>query len=957
MDSQSKKNFALIGVGGYIAPRHLKAIKETGNSLSAAVDPKDSVGILDSYFSNVEFFKEFETFDEYAERLKREDAGKEISYVSICSPNYLHASHIFSALRLGANIICEKPLVLRWDDLAYLSRLEKEIGKGTINTILQLRLHPALVELKKRIDSEVSAKKYEIDLTYITPRGKWYQVSWKGDKEKSGGLAMNIGVHFFDILMWIFGEVKDSKVFIYENTRMSGYIELEKANVRWYLSIDKNDLPESYRISNSAFRSLTLNNQEIEFSEGFGNLHTEVYKKTLNGEGFGVADASPSISFVESINNSLLSEKSLDLMHPILFGAYKFPIRDTKTEPDKVEQKAQTNIFMENTKVSENKNYFIGKNVLLGKNVYIGNYASIHDGSVIGDNVVIHDNAVIGKDPMRAVNSATTQENTPLSPAKIAQGCIVGTGAVIYKGSELGTNVFVADLAQIREEVTIGENTIIGKNATIENKVRIGKNCKIQTNVSIVPYSIIEDYVFISPGVSTSNDKYVGRTEKRFSEYKGITLRQGARLGVGCTVLPGITVYEDALVGAGAVVTQDVPAGKIVIGCPAYVLKDVPEDQLLKNQPQFRTQKEQVTVPYIDVKKQYKSLEAEINTAVNEVLASGVYIMGNKVREFEEQMSHYLNRRCLGVASGSDALLLSLMALGIKEGDEVITSPFTFFATAGAIARVGAKPVFVDIDEKTYNINPFLIERAITEKTRAIIPVHIFGNPANMRIINQIAANHGLKVIEDACQAIGADFAGSKVGSLSDFGCFSFFPTKNLGAAGDGGMISCANEDQYQLIKKLRVHGAEVKYFHDIVGINSRLDPIQAAILSVKLKHLDEWNQRRIEIAEMYTKELSSVVQTPTTEYDTKNIFHQYPILVENRDITLNSLKENGVECFVYYPLPLHLQKCFYDLGYKYGDMPVAENVSRRILSLPMFPEMTNEQVKHVIENVKKLMI
>lgn len=293
------KNFALIGVGGFVAPRHLKAIKETGNSLIAAVDKCDQVGILDSYFPNADFFIEFERFERHLERLKR--MGIRTDYVSICSPNYLHDSHIRFALRHGATAICEKPLVLNPWNVDALAEIEAETGKR-IYTILQLRLHPTIIALKNRIQNSSADKVYEVELQYITSRGKWYDISWKGEISKSGGIATNIGIHFFDMLLWIFGPVKDMEVKDLEKHYASGTLELEKARVKWFLSIDENHLPPS-AAPKRTYRSLKLEGEEIEFSEGFSDLHTQSYQGVLNEIGFGLLDAKPSIQLVHDIRH------------------------------------------------------------------------------------------------------------------------------------------------------------------------------------------------------------------------------------------------------------------------------------------------------------------------------------------------------------------------------------------------------------------------------------------------------------------------------------------------------------------------------------------------------------------------------------------------------------------------------------------------------------------------------
>lgn len=309
-------NFALIGVGGYIAPRHLSAIRDTGNRLIAALDPNDSVGILDRFFDDVDFFTEFERFDRHAEKLRRLGDAHQIHYVSICSPNYLHDAHIRFALRIGAHAICEKPLVLNPWNLDVLEELEAESGHRVF-TILQLRLHPALIALREKIARENASTKHEVELTYITSRGKWYFFSWKGDEKKSGGIATNIGIHFFDILLWIFGQLEHSELFLYNASKASGYLELEKAKVKWFLSVDKNNLPVNVREQNkSTYRSIRVDGEEVEFSEGFENLHTAVYRAILEGNGFGIKEARPSVELAYQIRHAPLKAPDEGKLHP-----------------------------------------------------------------------------------------------------------------------------------------------------------------------------------------------------------------------------------------------------------------------------------------------------------------------------------------------------------------------------------------------------------------------------------------------------------------------------------------------------------------------------------------------------------------------------------------------------------------------------------------------------------------
>lgn len=362
-----------------------------------------------------------------------------------------------------------------------------------------------------------------------------------------------------------------------------------------------------------------------------------------------------------------------------------------------------------------------------------------------------------------------------------------------------------------------------------------------------------------------------------------------------------------------------------------------------------------ITVPFLDLKKQYYNIKEEIDHAIFSVLKSGKYIMGKPVELFEKKISNYLGLRALSCASGSDALLLSLITAGIKPGDEVITTPFTFFATAGSIARMGAIPVFVDIQESTFNIDPLKIMDAINPKTKAIIPVHIFGLPAEMNGIMKIANQYNLIIIEDACQAMGAEYRGRKVGTIGDFGCFSFYPTKNLGCYGDGGLVATKTSNYYDYLKKLRVHGSKDKYYHEFIGLNSRLDSIQAAALNVKLDLIDEWNDKRRMIANQYTNAFSKFFTLQSSPDYSKHVYHQYTVLTEKkiRNPLLDYLKKKNIEAGIYYPLPLHLQNAFFDYMIKNGDFPVSESISKRILSIPIYPEMEQNQIDYVIECVE----
>ncbi|NLF38459.1 DegT/DnrJ/EryC1/StrS family aminotransferase [bacterium] len=362
-----------------------------------------------------------------------------------------------------------------------------------------------------------------------------------------------------------------------------------------------------------------------------------------------------------------------------------------------------------------------------------------------------------------------------------------------------------------------------------------------------------------------------------------------------------------------------------------------------------------MNVPLLDLKAQYATIKGEVMAAVNEVFDSQYFILGPKVGEFECACAVYIGvLYAVGVTSGSDALIMALMALGIKPKDEVITTPYTFFATAGAIARIGAVPVFVDIDPKTYNIDASRIEKAITKKTKAIIPVHLYGQCADMDAILAIARKHKLHVIEDAAQAIGAKYKGRQAGTMGDIGCFSFFPSKNLGGAGDGGLVTCTSKELFDTLVKLRNHGMHPKYYHAIVGGNFRLDALQAVVLNVKLKHLDSWHEARRANAAFYNNAFKSTTEitTPFMISDCYSIYNQYVVRVPNRDKVLEKMKAANIGVEVYYPVSLHMQECFKYLGYHEGDFPESERAARETLALPIYPELTVEQKRYVADTL-----
>ncbi len=359
-------------------------------------------------------------------------------------------------------------------------------------------------------------------------------------------------------------------------------------------------------------------------------------------------------------------------------------------------------------------------------------------------------------------------------------------------------------------------------------------------------------------------------------------------------------------------------------------------------------------IPLLDLQAQYLTIKEEINQAIQSVLDSSVYILGTEGKELEKEIAAFSGtEHAVAVANGTEALVLTLKALGIGPGDEVITTPFTFFATAETIALVGATPVFVDIDPITLNMDLTQLAEKITAKTKAIMPVHIFGQMVDVEKIMEIAAQHDLKVIEDAAQAIGAEYRGKKAGSIGHAGTFSFFPTKNLGAYGDAGMIVTNDQELAAHLRMLRFHGCQTKYYHDEIGYNSRLDELQAAILRVKLRYLNGWNEARREKAKFYDQLLADVVQVPGRDPQALPVYHLYVLRTKERSVLMERLKADGIANAIYYPLPLHLQKAFRSLGYKAGDFPVAETACEQALAIPCYPELSFEQQREIAAIIK----
>ena len=521
---------------------------------------------------------------------------------------------------------------------------------------------------------------------------------------------------------------------------------------------------------------------------------------------------------------------------------------------------------------------------------------------------------------------------------------------------KLGENVRIADFVNLYE-CEVGDNSRIGAFVEVQKNACIGRNVKVSSHTFICEGVTIEDDVFVGHNVSFINDKYPRATANGQPQTEAdwecvpTLVQKGASIGTSSTVLCGVTIGENAIVGAGSVVTRDVPANAVVAGVPARFHRSMVGEAAEKG--------EGVTpVPFLDLKAQYRSIKAEILPAINTVLDNCSYILGGEVAAFEREFSAYQSAlHGIAVNTGTSALHLALLSAGIGPGDEVITVSFTFVATVAAIVYTGARPVFVDIDPKTLTMDVNAIEKAITPRTKAILPVHIHGQAADMDPIIALANRYRLVVIEDACQAHGAEYKGRRVGSIGDMGCFSFYPGKNLGAYGEGGMVVTNSQKHEHTIRMLRDWGAESKYCHTLKGYNYRMEGMQGAVLRVKLRHLEEWTEARRANAKRYDELLAGTgVPTPFESPFNRHVYHIYAIRVPERSAFQSALAARGIQSGIHYPIPVHLQPAYADLGYVKGDFPHTEAAAGEVLSLPMYAELTSEQVKQVCHTIQEIL-
>jgi dTDP-4-amino-4,6-dideoxygalactose transaminase/acetyltransferase-like isoleucine patch superfamily enzyme len=608
---------------------------------------------------------------------------------------------------------------------------------------------------------------------------------------------------------------------------------------------------------------------------------------------------------------------------------------------------------------------------------------------------------------------------------------VIHETACIDVPCRIGRGTRIWHFSHIMAGAEIGENCNIGQNAFIAGSVRLGHNVKIQNNVSIYDGCTLEDDVFCGPSTVFTNIKTPRSHIVRKGQYVHTHVERRATLGANCTIICGHRIGHHALIGAGAVVTKDVVPYALMVGNPArrtgwvghagLPLKPVNDDPKLFVCPEtgerFRELSatvleplagshgnDQAPVPVLDLQAQHSGIASAIRAAIDRVVASQQFIMGPEVAAFENEVATYAGAaHAIGCASGSDALLLALLVLDLKQGDEVVTAPYTFFATVGAISRLGLKPVFCDIDPATFNLDPAQLAKRCTPRTRVVMPVHLFGQSANMAPILDFCRDRGIWVIEDAAQALSCRYGSKMAGTLGDLGCYSFFPSKNLGAYGDAGMVVTNNDQWAERLRMLRTHGTKKKYFHDLVGLNSRLDALQAAILRVKLPYLDRWSAARRERADLYRRlfreaglvpdhevagpeeiraqqadgsrhlpsssgggaggkgersgsepvPIGSVRLPPEAAYG-YHVYNQFAIRLSaaQRDGVREFLKTRKIATEIYYPLSMHLQRCFQSLNHAKGDFPNSELATQENLALPMFPELSAEQQARVVQAI-----
>jgi len=584
--------------------------------------------------------------------------------------------------------------------------------------------------------------------------------------------------------------------------------------------------------------------------------------------------------------------------------------------------------------------------------IKIATTAKVHPNVQIGKNVVIEDFCIVGYPP-------GGKESGEL-PTIIGDNSHIRSHTIVYAGTTLGSNCKLSHSVFVREHTTLGDDVSVGINCVIEHHCVIGDRVRIQGQAGLAEFTVIEEDAWIGPRTLTAN-VFHPTCEKAKVCLGGPTIRRGAIIGGNCFISPDTEIGEKSFVGAGSVVTKAVEPVSIVFGVPAKKIGTTDrmrcQFELLEGSPyaaKKTAEAKHPRIPLVDLGAQHQSLKLNIRLAMDRVIMNTRFIGGKELNEFENAFAQFCGtKHAIGVSSGTSALELVLRALGIGPGDEVITAANSFIATPGSICAVGARPVLADVLEDTYCIDPALIEKAITAKTKAIIPVHLYGQLCDMERINAIAAKHGLKVIEDGAQAHGARIGDRRVGQWGDAACFSFYPGKNLGAYGDAGAVVTSDNELDAKVRKLQNHGRSEKYVSDVLGSNHRLDTLQAAVLNVKLRHLEKWNQSRRDVAASYRSLLDGLpLEIPQVSTE-NHVYHLFVVRTKLRTELQAFLNEQGIDAGIHYPVPLHLQPALDHLDYSKGSFPVTERLAEEILSLPIFPEMDEGQIERVAVAVR----
>ncbi|HMK37302.1 MAG TPA: DegT/DnrJ/EryC1/StrS family aminotransferase [Desulfomonilaceae bacterium] len=839
-------------------------------------------------------------------------SNDKIKGIVLATPASTHYKLARAAIEAGKDVLVEKPLALNIDDAEHLVSLAED-RKAVLMVGHILLYHPVVLKLKELVDSGYLGK-----IQYV----------------QSNRLSMGI-VRCEENILWSFAP-HDISTVLY-------LLEESPVKIRAYGNCQLQQGIEDVTISILEFGSGAGAHIYISWMNPFKEHRLVI----IGDRRMAVFEDSRPDAKLQIYNSNFNWVRR----HPVPFKGEVENIPVENHEPLRME--CQHFLDCITTRQQPRSNGHEGLRTL---RVLMSSYESLKMESSTG---------VIEK------RTSQTKDYFAHDSVSIEERCVIGAGTKIWHFSH------------IMEDAQIGSKCSLGQNVVVAKGVRIGDHCKIQNNVSIYEGVTLENNVFCGPSMVFTN-VYNPRSEiPRMKEIRPTLVKEGATIGANATIVCGVTIGKYAFIGAGSVVTKDVEDYALVVGNPARQIGYMCRCGVTLTQPADSSQPLQCAscnklytlgvdkhlhesqgeepvgkVPLLDLNAQYLSLKNDIHAAITGVVESQRFIMGPEVQALESEIAEYCQcKHGIGVSSGTDAILVSLMALGVGAGDEVITTPFTFFATVGAILRLGAVPVFVDIDPVTFNLDATKVKKAVTSRTKAILPVHLFGQCADMADLLEISEHTGIAIVEDAAQAIGSEYHGRRAGSMGSVGCFSFFPSKNLGAFGDGGMITTNDDDLANRIRMLRNHGASPKYYHKLVGGNFRLDAIQAAILRVKLKRLDSWTHNRIENAAYYTGKfeelgLAGTHLIPPSVRTGRHIFNQYVVATEQRDTLRQYLKDHGVETEIYYPKPMHLQECMNGAQYREGDFPVSEEASARVIALPIFPELSLAQKEYVVSKI-----